>query len=716
MSQNLVPRAGLSKTFSSRKRSLRLIVTEKASSEGKKLVFMVEGSSDLEGFGSFEPFESLPFRQKPNEYFEGIYRDAESLNGADHDEILASYGAALYEELVPESLRFRFWRIRNQIDALHIVSFESWIPWEIMKLTAPDGSSVDPYFLAERFALTRWLSSARHPPAEGIALRRIAVVIPEDSGLEWSRQERQSVKALGSGSHIVVEIQPPRFSQVVDALGAGEYDTWHFSGHGGAWNGDPDRWSIELEAGEALRADHLYHRARGLGDARPLVFVNACSSASSETWLTCIGGLVAGFLRQGAGAYIGTHWAVPDRLAEFFARELYHLYLQGGVTLGEAVRRVRLRTRAEFPDETAWLAYTVFAHPQANCGELIPTAELKDPTDSEDQPGTSRGVMDPDSGATAPEDARSVETSERRRLDGTFASRIPSVGGSGRRSVADLLRARMSWVVVVGIPVALSFVGPVRDLPNRLASWQRSESPQDARALNNAGVELLAEGRLNEAARSFESALEIDAGLVEAIANRAEVDALRGDIQLAIEGYRRAAAVRPDSPIFRFNLGSLLSKQGRFQEAWVELEQSIALRSDYIEAYNELGAVFLQLERFEDARRVLEAGLGIDTDFAPLRKNLAWALIEEGAAKMALPHLEASLRHYSDPLDRMETTWLMARAYDEQGMRNEVCRTLESYRRNVGSPYSPWSQEVEQLSVEHACKPSEDRQPTVEEG
>ena len=354
-------------------RSLRLIVRARATPEGSKLVFQIEVLPPIEGVGSLESFESKVLKREPIQYFKDLFRDVESMAGPEAEEILASFGAGLYEELIPERLAARLWAIRDQVETFHVNSDESWIPWELMKLSSPDGTSVDRLFLAERFVLTRWLPVERYSPEQEISVRKLAAVVPRDSGLAWSRNEREMLQALEGPRREVKEIRPARFTQVLDALGAGNYDAWHFSGHGSAWRGRSNQWSIELEGDDVLKADHLNYRGRGLGAARPLVFVNTCSSAPGEVQLTCVGGLVAGFLRKGAGAYLGTHWAVPDRQAAFFAEQFYQSYFQGQATLGEAVRRARLAVRNQFPGDPTWLAYTVFAHPRARCGESLST-------------------------------------------------------------------------------------------------------------------------------------------------------------------------------------------------------------------------------------------------------------------------------------------------------------------------------------------------------
>ena len=78
--------------------------------------------------------------------------------------------------------------------------------------------------------------------------------------------------------------------------------------------------------------------------------------------LTSIGGFAEAFLRAGAGAFVGTLWAVCDRPARTFGEAFYGALL-GGRTLAEATRAGRDGARAA--GEATWLAYVVYGHPHA---------------------------------------------------------------------------------------------------------------------------------------------------------------------------------------------------------------------------------------------------------------------------------------------------------------------------------------------------------------
>jgi CHAT domain-containing protein len=170
--------------------------------------------------------------------------------------------------------------------------------------------------------------------------------------------------ALASGDRRVTKI-PARFLHVRKALAQGVYDGFHFSGHGLAGEGDPNRSAVRLEAGEEMSAEELCGVVANLGKAKPLVFMNACQIGRTGMSLTDVGGWASQFLRAGAGAFVGAYWSVYDSPARGFASAFYTRLLAGN-SVGAAARAARAEVRVD--DDPTWLAYTVYADPAAVIG------------------------------------------------------------------------------------------------------------------------------------------------------------------------------------------------------------------------------------------------------------------------------------------------------------------------------------------------------------
>ncbi|MCP4655001.1 MAG: CHAT domain-containing protein, partial [bacterium] len=315
-----------------------------------------------------EKFGPQVVRTEPREFFQSFFRDIENLaGGVAVQERLKARGADLARELLPPPLPERLWELQSRDKSLWIVSDEGWIPWELLVLSRPtESGSVTGQFLCETFALTRWQPDRR--PHLHLPLRKLALVVTEDCDLPAVAKERNDVKALAGAGRTVREV-PARYEDVTEAMAEGTFDGWHFAGHGVADGEDPYVLGIRLPGDEALTKltpKDLAGDAANLGRCRPLVLLNACRTGQGAASLIRVGGWASAFLDAGAGAFIGTSWAISDQAAGEFARSFYRKFLRGGLPIGEAVHQARLDVKQKFPDDPSWLAYSVYADPRAS--------------------------------------------------------------------------------------------------------------------------------------------------------------------------------------------------------------------------------------------------------------------------------------------------------------------------------------------------------------
>jgi CHAT domain-containing protein len=92
------------------------------------------------------------------------------------------------------------------------------------------------------------------------------------------------------------------------------------------------------------------------------VFLNACETGRVGAVLTAWGGWPNVFLRAGAGAFVGSAWAVRDKPAATFAKAFYDALL-AGETLASAASAARAAAKAL--GDASWLAFKVYGHPRA---------------------------------------------------------------------------------------------------------------------------------------------------------------------------------------------------------------------------------------------------------------------------------------------------------------------------------------------------------------
>jgi formylglycine-generating enzyme required for sulfatase activity len=352
---------------------LELLVEEQPGSDGRGFDLRLK-ARDPELDLNYRPVGSIRLRAEPGEFFRrqiaeiwrGRPRTAEEW--ASLADLLKIKGAFFSDTILPSELKRRLSDLRGKARSLLIQSDDPWIPWEMLCLPENPGcDDADGPFLCEAFAMTRWLRTIRLTLF--LPLRRMAVVVPRNSGLSHAEGEYEDLLSLSEGETRRVERIPAKLSILQQEFCLGKHDGWHFTGHGIHRESAPDLSAIWLEGGDELTPVHLSGGAKKMGAQRPLVFLNACSTGKSGMSLTEVGGWAPHFLRAGAGACIGTLWPIDDGPARTFARIFYSSFI-AGATISESVLTARQAVRSE--DNPTWLAYTVFAHPLALCTPSVP--------------------------------------------------------------------------------------------------------------------------------------------------------------------------------------------------------------------------------------------------------------------------------------------------------------------------------------------------------
>lgn len=243
--------------------------------------------------------------------------------------------------------------------------------------------------------------------------------------------------------------------------------------------------------------------------------------------------------------------------------------------------------------------------------------------------------------------------------------------------------------------------------------------PDDHAAHLELAAALAASGRRDESERELRSVLENAQEYETAIKARASIQLGRlaeVDRRLpeALEHFQRAVELDPSSVTSHRVLARFLARNGRFEEAAVELDRVIELAPDDVEARFGRATALLLAGEDAAARRALEGDLAAAGNALPLVHALARLLaasadpeVRDGARALKLA---LAVQQHQGTLDHAET---VAMAYAEtgdfakavewerrvveqarsQGL-DEVARTagrrLEAYER--GEPVrSPWS-------------------------
>jgi hypothetical protein len=229
------------------------------------------------------------------------------------------------------------------------------VPWEL--LYPIDGDN-DNGFLVEQFPVVRRVygqSRARH-----LALSSAAYIVPPGSPAN-AMDEIEIVKArLGTGiDHYEVCSRLDMLRGLLHAPPS----VLHFACH----NKFTDKAGsvISLDGGPLFPSDLTPARqARSMAGSSPLVFLNACRTAGEIPGFMEMMGWAKQFMEAGAGAFIGSLWAVRSSAAKAFADTFYNALVTEGAPLGKASLQARQAITADEGDPT-WLAYTIYGNPSA---------------------------------------------------------------------------------------------------------------------------------------------------------------------------------------------------------------------------------------------------------------------------------------------------------------------------------------------------------------
>jgi Tfp pilus assembly protein PilF len=176
-----------------------------------------------------------------------------------------------------------------------------------------------------------------------------------------------------------------------------------------------------------------------------------------------------------------------------------------------------------------------------------------------------------------------------------------------------------------------------------LASVQRC-----AESDNDLGMELQRAGRMPEAIRDYERALELNPDFADAHVNLATALLQTGKGGEAVGHYARALRIRPDFAKAHNDFGVALMGVGRVAEAVAHWEQALRLDPAYFEAHINLGNGLLMVGRIPEAVEHYQQALRIDPESFLAHYNLGQVLEKLGRTPEAIQQYQQALRIQPD--------------------------------------------------------------------
>jgi hypothetical protein len=362
----------------------QLMIIEQISGAESRFFFEIE----FPELNLFRTFLAEPLRTDRAAYVTARYKEIEDRYVSTYDQEkhaadaeaftkeLQAIGTGMFEQLLPVELQQILWKHRDALRSIRVVSTDPLIPWELMHLKEPGtrGLGAEMRFLAQ-MGLVRWLYNVDGLPPKEIAIHqgKARYVIPDYKNpnlqLPETKLERDFlVREFGASA---IEPQPNPVRQSLEQ--PGNFDLLHFACHGEADSGDITDAQVVLEDRiEGQNFVNTFLNAATVGafanlkaedGQQPMIVLNACQAGRAGYTLTGIGGFAEGFLRGGAGLFVGTLWSVGDFPARAFTQEFYTQLKDQHKTVAEAAIAAREKARAA--GDATWLAYVVYGHPHA---------------------------------------------------------------------------------------------------------------------------------------------------------------------------------------------------------------------------------------------------------------------------------------------------------------------------------------------------------------
>ncbi len=172
----------------------------------------------------------------------------------------------------------------------------------------------------------------------------------------------------------------------------------------------------------------------------------------------------------------------------------------------------------------------------------------------------------------------------------------------------------------------------------------------------NLGTDALRAGRTQEALTEYDEALKLDEAFADAHLGRGLVlEFGYGKFPEAEAEYRRAIALRPGFSDAHNNLGQLLAKTGRLDEAIAEFDAALAnmlYKEPYVARCNK-GAALWRLGRKDAGISELKACLSLAPRFCQGYRELGRIQLADGNVKDGI----GSLEQYARTCDKAPDAW-----------------------------------------------------------
>lgn len=196
--------------------------------------------------------------------------------------------------------------------------------------------------------------------------------------------------------------------------------------------------------------------------------------------------------------------------------------------------------------------------------------------------------------------------------------------------------------------------------------------PRSAEAQNALGEALKAFGEVKAARGPFEKAVSLNPGFAQAHVNLGLVLLEAGEFDGAATQLDRAIELlghKPDAANAHYLRAQVYTEQNDVPKAAAQLQEAVAVRPDFAEAWSDLGDARRTLSDDAGALAAFERAVSLAPDDAVAQTRLGSEYLDQGKAHLAVEHLQEAAR--LDP-ENQSTLYNLQRAFREDGQEEQA--------------------------------------------
>jgi tetratricopeptide (TPR) repeat protein len=162
-------------------------------------------------------------------------------------------------------------------------------------------------------------------------------------------------------------------------------------------------------------------------------------------------------------------------------------------------------------------------------------------------------------------------------------------------------------------------------------------------AYNNLGIEYMRKGDMQKAMEHFKKAIGIHPAYPKALVNVGVLLQRNGQLKEAKTYYSRSLETRPTYSAAHYNMGLALEQEGNFDQAEYHYRKALISRPEYHQAHNNLGVLLARKGKFHEAAKHFQKALSVWPQDTQALNNFGGALQKMGKTRKAKSYYQKAL-------------------------------------------------------------------------